>query len=120
MRFELLRMSFVRLITLVIAILAGTTSCRSHLSFQHYSTLFEVPLHGTAKRVPDSRMQIAVLSIEHEQNRALFRVEHLDTGQSMEEWVASGDYFQSSFGTHGLRVNSLERGIVRLQRFGVR
>jgi hypothetical protein len=120
MRVDFLRISSSSLVVVVLVILAGTVSCRNRRSFEHYSTAFQVPLQGTPTRVPDSRMQISVLSIDNEKNVALFRIDHLDTGETIEESVATGAYFRSAFGSHGLRVNELGRGFASLQRFGAK
>jgi hypothetical protein len=103
----------------MLAILVAT-ACRSTQSFQHYSTLFEAPLRGAPKQIPDSRMRVSLVTVDLEQNRAFFRLEHLDTNESTEEWVTTGDFFKSGFGSRGLRVAALDDKSAKLQRYGVR
>ena len=120
MRANLVKITFLPLTIVAFSILVGTASCRSHRSFHHYSIVFELSLQGAGKLVPDSRTEVSLISIDHEQSRGLFRITRLDSGESAEEWVVSGDFFRSGFGSRGLRLSALRSDGATLQRFGVK
>src|SRR4030095_8327063 len=76
-------------------------SCQTRRGFQHYSLVFEIPLHAAPRPIPESSVQIELLRIDNEQRMCDFRLTHQTSGSTAQEKVAVRDFYHSGqwFGT---------------------
>jgi hypothetical protein len=109
-------------LTLLIVSMLGLACLSCRKGFEHYSLLFEIPLLTSARSIPESRVQVVLLSIGSEQQKCHFRLTRADAGITLEEWVAVREFFQAEqwFGPRGLRLAEIRDGRVLLERFGSR
>lgn len=114
----------------ICSVLLFTLSCAKPY-FEHYSTSFTIFQDATPKQIPDSRSRISLVdretlrlcrrvSVDQTQNKALFRIEDLETNYSTNYWVQAGGFFGSSSPTRGLKLVTVNTNSAVIERFRVR